>query len=111
MRIIDLLVQGPRGNEKVKGSLKGLLGIVKDRIKAIPAGGPQSTGRIHETGKGHGHDLVGSRGQGHLIHLICVRIVQILIVPDAAAKTTDTTEIGLYVGTPLPLGPARTAQL
>ena len=47
VRIIDLLVEGSARNEKVERRLKGLLGIVKDRVKTIPAGGPQSAGGIH----------------------------------------------------------------
>ena len=40
VRVIDLLVQITTGNEEVKGRLKGLLGIVEEGVKAIPAGGP-----------------------------------------------------------------------
>ena len=43
MRIIDLLVQSTARNEEVKGLFKGLLGIMEDRVKAIPAGGPERT--------------------------------------------------------------------
>jgi len=46
MGIIGLLVQSATGNEEVKGLFKGLLRIVEEGVKAIPAGGPQSTGRV-----------------------------------------------------------------
>jgi len=105
VRIIDLLIQSSGGNKKVKGSLKGLLGIVEDCVKTIPAGGPQCAGRIHETRKGHGHHLVGGIVQGHLVHLICVGVIQVLVVPDATTEPTDTAEIGLHICAPLSLGP------
>ena len=43
VRIIGLLIQCTTWNKEVKGLFKGLLGIVEDGVKAIPAGGPQST--------------------------------------------------------------------
>ena len=46
VRIIDLFVQCTTWNEEVKGLFKGLLGIVEDRVKAIPAGSPQRTGGV-----------------------------------------------------------------
>ena len=58
MRIIEFLVNVPARNEEVEGCFKGFLGIVEDRVKPIPARGPQGTGGIHKTGKGHRHDLI-----------------------------------------------------
>jgi len=58
MRIIEFLVNVPARNEEVEGRFKGFLGIMEDRVKPVPARGPQGTGRIHKTGKGHRHDLV-----------------------------------------------------
>ena len=85
MRIIGLLVQCTARNEEVKGLFKGLLGIVEDGVKAIPAGGPQRTRGILEPGKVKWHDLIGSILKGDLVHQIGRRIVLNGVALDAAA--------------------------
>ena len=105
MRVINLLVEITAGNEEVEGRLKGLLGIVKESVKAIPAGCPQSTGGIYEAGKGHWHDFVGSIDEGQLVKHVLVGIVEILVITNTAAETTDAAEICFDIGAPLALGP------
>lgn len=105
MRIIDLLVQSPCRNEKIKRCFKGLLGIVEEGVEAIPAGGSQSAGGIYEAGKGHGHDFIGGVYEGQLIHLVAHGVIQVLVVPNTCAEAADPAQIGLYVGAPLTLGP------
>ena len=111
MRIVDLLVQSPCRNEKIKGCFKGLLGIVEKGIKAIPAGSSQSTGGVYEAGKGHGHNFVRGVYKGQLIHLIAHGVIQVLVIPNTCAEAADPAQIGLYVGAPLSLGPRRAAHL
>ena len=111
VRVIDLLVEGPRRNEKVKRRLERLLRIVEDRVEAVPSCGPQCTGRVDQPGKCHGHDLVGCVRQRHLVHGICGRVVQVLVALDAAAEAADAHQIRLDVGAPLGLGPRRPALL
>ena len=52
----SVLALGPRGDEEVKGCLKGLLGVVREINPAIPARRPQSTGGVIEAliGEPHG---------------------------------------------------------
>ena len=91
VRIIDFLVEGSARNEKVERRLKGLLGIVEDRVEAVPARGPQCTGRVDEACKGHGHDLVGGVHERHLVHGIGLRIVEVRVALDAAAEAPDAS--------------------
>ena len=105
MRVINLLVEIATGDEEVEGRLKGLLGIMEESVEAIPAGRPQSTGGIHEAGKGHWHNFVGSIDKGQLVKHVLVGIVEILVITNTTAETTDTTEIRFDVGAPLALGP------
>ena len=59
MRIVELLVDVSARDKEVEGRLKGLLGIVEDRVEAIPACGPQGTRGVHKTGEGHWYHLIG----------------------------------------------------
>ena len=111
VRIIDLLVEGSARNEKVERRLKGLLGIVKDRVEAVPARGPERTGRVDEAGKGHGDDLVGGVHERHLVHDVGLGVVEVLVALDAAAETANAHQVRLDVGAPLGLGPTRSALL
>jgi len=111
VRIIDLLVEGSARNEKVERRLKGLLGIVEDRVEAVPARGPERTGGVDEAGKGHGHDLVGGVHERHLVHGVGSGIVEVLVALDAAAEAADAPQVRLDVGAPLGLGPRSPALL
>ena len=111
VRIIDLLIQRATRNEEVKGLFKGLLGIVEDGVKAIPAGGPQRTGGILEPGKVEGYNLIGGVLKRHLVHQIGRRIVLNGVALDAATEAADALQIGFHIGTPLSLGPGGTAHL
>ena len=92
-------------NEEVKGLFKGFLGIMKQGIKAIPAGSPQRTRGVLESGKVEWHDLIGSIHQRHLVHFICRRIVLDGITLDATAEAANALQIGFHIRAPLSLGP------
>ena len=111
VRIIDLLVEGSARNEKVERRLKGLLGIVKDRVEAVPARRPERAGGVDEAGKGHGHDLVRGVHERHLVHDVGLGIVEVLVALDAAAETADAHQVRLDVRAPLGLGPRGAALL
>jgi hypothetical protein len=111
VRIIDLLIQIATGNKEVKGCFKGLLGIMEEGVKAIPAGGSQSARRIHEACEGHWHNLIGGIDQGDLIHSVFIGIIEVLIITNATTETADPTKIRLYIRAPLSLGPTRSAHL
>lgn len=111
VRVKDFFVEGSARNEKVKGGLKRLLGIVKDRVEAVPARGPERTGGIDEAGKGHGDNLVGGVHEGHLVHDIGLGVVEVLVAFDAAAEAADAHQVRLDVGAPLGLGPRGAALL
>jgi hypothetical protein len=105
MRIKFLLIHIARWNEEVKGLFKGFLGIVKQGVKAIPAGGPQRTRRILEPSKVEWHDLIGGILKGDLVHQIGRRIVLDGIALDATAQTANALQIRLHIRAPLSLGP------
>ena len=88
MRIVFILIEITRRNKEVKWCLKGLLGIVEDRIEPIPARRPQCTGRIHESRERHRNHLVGGILKGHLVHHVRGRIVEILVTLNATAEST-----------------------
>lgn len=111
MRIINFLVEGSARNEKVKGGLERLLGIVEHRVEAVPARGPERTGGVDEAGKGHGHDFIRRIHEGHLVHGIRLGIVEVLVALDAATETADAHQVRLDVGAPLGLGPRSAALL
>jgi len=111
MRVINLLIQVTTGNKEVKGSFEGFLGIVKEGIKAIPAGGPQGARGIHETGEGHWHDFIGCIDERHLIHLILHWVVEILVITNTAAKATDAAQIRFNIRAPLSFGPRGSTHL
>ena len=90
VRIVDFLIQSPARNKEVKWLLKGLLGIVEEGVKPIPARGPQGTRRVDKAGKGHRHNLVGGIDKRHLIHVVGTRIVEGVITLDTAAEASDT---------------------
>ena len=111
MRIIGLLIQRTTRNEEVKGLFKGFLGIVEDRVKAIPAGGSQRTGGVLEPGKVEWYNLIGGVLKRHLVHQIGRRIVLDGVAFDAATEAADALQIGFHIGTPLSLGPTRSTHL
>ena len=105
VRIIDFLIQRPARNEEVEGRLKGLLGLVKERVETVPAGCPQSAGGIHQACKGHRHHLIWRIHERMLIHRVRIGIVEILVITDTTAETPDAAQIGLHVRAPLSLWP------
>jgi hypothetical protein len=46
MRLALILINVPRRYEKVKGRLKGELGLVRETLEAIPTGGTKSARRV-----------------------------------------------------------------
>jgi hypothetical protein len=57
------------------------------------------------------YNFIGSILKRHLVHQIGRRIVLDGITFDAAAKAADALQIGFHIGTPLSLGPTRSAHL
>ena len=47
VRVIDLLIHITTWNKEVKGRLEGLLGIMEEGVKTIPAGGSQGARGIY----------------------------------------------------------------
>ena len=89
MRIIAFLVHVPTRNEKIKWRFKGLLGIVKDRVKPIPARRPQSTRGVDEARKGHRNHLGGGVLKGHMVHEVRGGIVELVIALNTTAESPD----------------------
>ena len=87
MRIVFLLVHVTRRNKEVKWGLKGLLGIVKERIPPIPAGRTQGAGRIGQTRKGLWHILIGRMGQRGLV---IVGVIGSGITSDLGSESGDS---------------------
>jgi hypothetical protein len=63
-------------NEKVKGGLEGLLGIVDGEVPTIPSCCTESTGRICQMVEDKGRALIRSVLQTPLVHGISCRVIE-----------------------------------
>ena len=98
MRIVFLLVHVTRRYKEVKRGLKGLLGIVKERIPPIPAGRTQGAGRIGQTRKGLWHILIRRMGQRLAVGVVGD-------TSDLGSQTGNAFEIRFHIRLPFAFHP------
>lgn len=96
-----LLVQTAGRYEKVKGSLKSELRLVRQRLPAIPAGGSEGAGGIIQAIEDEGERFIGCGAERLVVHRIRVRVIEFIVALDALAEAIDAFEIGLDVRAPL----------
>lgn len=100
-----LLIEIARRDEEVERCLKRLLGIMEQRLPTIPPSCPKSTRRGSKAGEGHGEVLICSVFERLICHGVRAGIELGLrssrLRADASGETTDTTEIGFHISTPL----------
>jgi hypothetical protein len=75
MSVVLFFVQITRRDEEIKWRFKCLLGIVKERLPSIPAGGTKSTRRIDKTRKGERNDFILRMLQTALMITIRVGVI------------------------------------
>lgn len=106
-----LLIQIARRNKEIKGGLKGELGLVGQRLPAIPARRAERAGGVRQAIEKEGERFVGGGGQGCIVHRVCIGIVDTTSAVDTIAETVNALQVGFHVSAPLGLRPRITVLL